>query len=432
MIMMRHFMMVSAFWACAALAPAQEPPDGEPPGGEPPRPSSCLGCHLELDGLALEAAQKSKEDVHFEHGLSCHDCHGGDPDAGHDGDLLEAHNEDKGFLGKPERLKIPQFCARCHADAVFMKQFNPQARVDQLSEYRTSNHGKRNADGDTNVAVCIDCHGVHGIRPPTDPRSWVHPTRVADTCARCHNQVDLMDSYGITASQHVGYKSSVHAEALYDKGDTSAPTCNDCHGSHGAAPPGVQSVTAVCGSCHTREATLFRETELKKGVDLDPCIKCTVCHDNHAVVAPTPEMMGVGPKSTCTSCHPPEVVAYEKIAAMSDAYEVLRKRHAEAHELLDAAESAGLEVSADQFALQGAQNEIIEARVLVHSFDQERFMEAVNKAQAIADAGVRAGEAAFEDLHGRRTGLALGLVFIAAVIAGLFLKIKEVEAAQKS
>jgi hypothetical protein len=39
-----------------------------------------------------------------------------------------------------------------------MKTFNPAIRVDQLSEYRTSMHGKRNAMGDDKTAVCIDCH----------------------------------------------------------------------------------------------------------------------------------------------------------------------------------------------------------------------------------------------------------------------------------
>ena len=32
---------------------------------------------------------------------------------------------------------------------------------------------------------------------------------------------------------------SVHGKALLEKGDLSAPTCNNCHGNHGAAPPQI-------------------------------------------------------------------------------------------------------------------------------------------------------------------------------------------------
>src|SRR5678816_1985298 len=93
---------------------------------------------------------------------------------------------------------------------------------------------------------------------------------------------ETMRPYGIRTDQFALYKTSVHARALYENGDTSAPTCNDCHGSHGAVPPGVDHVSNVCGSCHSREATMFREIEKKKHLDLEPCIQCLVCHGNHA------------------------------------------------------------------------------------------------------------------------------------------------------
>jgi hypothetical protein len=409
--------MVGAPWGGA-----EEPKPPEPTKQE----SSCISCHAQLEGAALEPT-KHVDDVHFQRGLSCHDCHGGDPAAGLDGDPSAAHDERKGWRGKPKRLQIPLFCAKCHADAAFMKRFDPHTRVDQLSEYRTSIHGKRNAAGDDRAAVCVDCHGVHGIRAVKDPRSRVHPTQVADTCARCHNDTVLMARYGLQTNQPAAYKTSVHARALYDRGDLSAPTCNDCHGSHGAAPPGVQSVAQVCGTCHTREATLFRETEKKKGLNLAPCIQCVVCHDNHAVQPPTDEMVGVGPKSTCTSCHGPDDPPYRAADKMGRSVQGLSARLAEAHEQLDRAERAGMEVSADRFALRTGQNQLVEARVLAHSFDEERFLAAVREGMGSADAGVTAAERAFAELRQRRLGLAVSLVVIAAVMAGLALKLREME-----
>ena len=72
-----------------------------------------------------------------------------------------------GFKGKIDRRQIPQLCGSCHSNPNLMRQYDPSLRTDQLAEYHTSVHGKRLAAGDTKVAVCIDCHSVHDIRPPT-------------------------------------------------------------------------------------------------------------------------------------------------------------------------------------------------------------------------------------------------------------------------
>lgn len=413
--------------AVLTLVAASRGMAGEPkPAAPPKQESGCLTCHLELDGAALEPAKHAADDIHFQTGLSCHDCHGGNPAAGLDDPSL-AHDTRKGWTGKPKRLEIPTFCARCHADAAFMKRFNPQTRVDQLSEYRSSVHGKRNAAGDERAAVCVDCHGVHGIRTVKDPRSRVHPTQVADTCARCHNDTALMGRYGIPANQPAAYKGSVHARALYDQGDLSAPTCNDCHGSHGATPPGVQSVAQVCGTCHSREATLFRETEKKKGLNLAACIQCVVCHDNHAIQTPVDEMIGVGPRSTCTSCHQPEDPAYLAADEMGRSIQGLSARLTEASHLLDRAERAGMEVSADRFALRKAQDQLVEGRVLAHSFDRDRLLAAVGEGMTAADLGVAAAQRAFAELRHRRLGLAVSLVVIVGVMIALALKLRELE-----
>jgi hypothetical protein len=337
-----------------------------------------------------------------------------------------AHDVKRGW-GKPARTKIPEFCARCHSDAVFMKRFNPHARVDQYSEYRTSVHGQKNAAGDEGVAVCVDCHGVHGIRAVGDTRSSVYPTHVAETCARCHADPAKMQPYGVPSEQYAEYKKSVHHRAVYEQGDISAPTCNDCHGSHGAVPPGVESVASVCGSCHSREATLFRETETKKKMDLSACIRCVVCHANHAVLPPNDEMLGVGKESTCTGCHAPGEPGYVAAEKMAQTVVRLQNRITEATELLNIAERKGMEVSEDRFALQGAQDGLVESRVLAHGFDLERFLAAANAGIAAADAGVAAGRKAFAELRFRRLGLSLSLLVILAVIVGLTLKVREIE-----
>lgn len=280
--------------------------------------TSCVSCHKEAVYQTF-----LKTDVHAQIGLSCHDCHGGNPDPKL-ADDPSAMDSSTGFRGKPERAQIPDFCGRCHSSAAFMKRFNPAARVDQVQEYWSSRHGQRLKEGDARVATCVDCHSSHGIRRRTQPDSPVHPTKVAETCSHCHSDAKRMAP--LPVDQYARWRVSVHAKAMFDKGDLTAPTCNDCHGNHGATPPGVESVSFVCGQCHAREAELFRasrkhelwtqHSELMSGSECSAChdgrraalqlthfSECVTCHENHGVVRPTVAMLGVLPDTPCAFCH---------------------------------------------------------------------------------------------------------------------------------
>ena len=219
-----------------------------------------------------------------------------------------------------------------------MKRFRPAARVDQEQEYWTSQHGAGLSQGDENVATCISCHGVHGILRPGDPHSLVYPTQVAGTCGTCHADAALMSGYvtgtgqPLPIDQYARWRESVHAESLLVREDLSAPTCNDCHGNHGARPPGLDSVTFVCGQCHGREADLFRASAKRVGfeehndylIDIgdDGCAfchelpepqaaiadihsfgECASCHGNHGVVRPTLAFLSPLPDTPCAFCH---------------------------------------------------------------------------------------------------------------------------------
>jgi hypothetical protein len=171
-----------------------------------------------------------------------------------------------------------------------MKRYNPQLRVDQYTEYRTSVHGKLNAAGDSKPATCVDCHGVHGIRPVSHPSAPTFAQNVPKTCAHCHADSTFMAAYKIPTNQYADYQRSVHASALLEGGDLSAPACNDCHGNHGATPPEVRSVIHVCGQCHAREAGLYQSSMKKALFERLKVPECIVCHSNHRILHPTPEL----------------------------------------------------------------------------------------------------------------------------------------------
>jgi len=261
---------------------------------EPDRPSSCITCHAELDDGEMGLLHWWSRDVHGEVGLGCEDCHGGDPSPDAAEDPEAAMDPARGFKGTPDRFELPGFCGTCHADAQYMRQYNPQTRVDQLVEYRTSVHGMLNARGDPIPAVCVDCHGAHGIRRSDSPDSPVYAANVPKMCAACHQDATLMEPYEIPIDQYQLYLGSVHGSALLERGDMAAPACNDCHGNHGATPPGVQSIANVCGQCHGREANLFRDSFKKELFDAMDMGECAVCHDNHLIVHPTSESFRSG------------------------------------------------------------------------------------------------------------------------------------------
>jgi hypothetical protein len=70
---------------------------------------------------------------------------------------------------------------------------------------------------------------------------------------------------------------------------------------------------------------------------------------------------------------------------------------------------------------------VVEARVLAHSFDRERFLAVTAEGLAVSEEGASAGRRAFRELGQRRLGLAVSLVVIFAVIVGLVLKVRRLE-----
>lgn len=392
--------------------------------------SSCIECHLRLDDPRLSAPAKAFDnDIHHARGLSCNDCHGGDPNA----DTKEsAKDPRKGYLGKPKTLDIPAYCGKCHSDASLMKKFNPSLRVDQEREYYTSVHGKLLKAGETRAATCISCHSVHGIRAISDPLSTVYPSNVAETCAKCHANADYMRGLGIPSDQYAKYKTSVHAQALYGKQDLSAPTCNDCHGNHGAAPPGIASVANVCGQCHARQAELFQTSPHKAAFDQKGLGECITCHSNHAINKPSDQLIGTTQGALCINCHTSGDKGFVAAGQMRSRIEELIASLGKSNEILNRAERAGMEVSKPKFELKGAIDALTHARVLIHSSSTSEVDMVIAPGLEVSAKGYEAGIGALAERRFRREGLAVSLVFILFLAGLVYLKLRQIEARQEA
>ena len=386
---------------------------------------SCVVCHGAFgQGPLGDPVRLYPEDVHAEEGFGCVACHGGDATI----EGMDAMDPAKGYIGAPTPTDVPQVCGRCHSNAQFMRQFNPSLRVDQVAEYRTSVHGQRLFElGDTSVATCVSCHPAHAIKPPSDPNSSVHPLNVPETCAACHADPEHMASYAVPTDQLEQYRQSVHWEVLSVEGDLSAPTCNDCHGNHGAAPPGVAWVGNVCGQCHSVMADLFAGSFHSQIFNLLGTPGCATCHSNHAIKRAGDELLGAEPPAACAACHTPTSSGGQVASTMRALIDSLDTRLENADSVLAAAENAGMEVSSAQFSLNEAQSSLVQARTAVHSFSVDSVSERVNAGLEVAGQAYGRGLEALDELQFRRMGLAVSVGIIMLLIVGLVFKIRQIE-----
>jgi len=390
-----------------------------------PQSETCAACHLAMGVEKLtKPAELYKADIHAAKGFGCVACHGGDGTIGG----MEAMDRKKGYIGKPTPAQVVEVCGRCHSDANFMRQYNPSLRVDQVAEYYTSVHGRRlREQKDEKVATCASCHKPHSIRPANDARSTVYPTRVADTCGACHANKEYMAPYKIPTDQLEKYKKSVHWQMMTTKGDLSAPTCNDCHGNHGAAPPGVSSVVNVCGQCHVVNAELFNKSVHSKIFVQMGIPGCATCHSNHEIRETSDAMLSMGDKGVCATCHTPTSTGATLAVSMLASIDRLKSGYEKAYMLLNNAEHSGMEVSQPLFELNEAKTALIKARAAIHGFDKSILDKEVEPGLKVVEKSQARGVKALEELQFRRKGLAVSAVIIFALVVGLIFKIRQME-----
>jgi predicted CXXCH cytochrome family protein len=236
-----------------------------------------------------------------------------------------------------------------------------------------------------------------------------------------------MASYDIPQDQLSDYRLSVHWKAMDEDGDLSAPTCNDCHGNHGAAPPEVEWIGNVCGQCHTAQQELFEGSSHPAAFMQLGKPGCAGCHDNHAIHQTSDAMLGPGRESVCAECHDADEPEGKAAADMREMIGRLELERSRSDSLLERAEEAGLEVSQARFELEDATNAIVRARAGTHSASVDSVKARVDEGLQITSNAWQRGKGAFRDLRIRRIGLAVSSVIIVILIAGIIMKIHQVE-----
>lgn len=140
-------------------------------------PETCGKCHRGIqndyeEGIHGQLATRGETDAPV-----CTDCHG-----------------EHGILSPDDPLspvsgsKVAEMtCSPCHESAVLNEKYG--IRTGRLTTFIDSYHGLKSKAGDTHVANCASCHGVHRILPSSDPTSTVHPSNLSSTCGECHPNI---------------------------------------------------------------------------------------------------------------------------------------------------------------------------------------------------------------------------------------------------
>jgi predicted CXXCH cytochrome family protein len=384
---------------------------------------SCVACHALLPEQLGAPVAGMKQDVHTQYGFSCADCHGGDPS---DMDLA-AMTPERGFRGKPTPGDVPNLCGRCHSDAEFMRRYNPALPTNQRERYWTSVHGKRLAAGDTKVAICTSCHGVHGIKAGRQADSPVYRANVPSTCGQCHSKPDYMAGYDIPTDQEERYRRSVHGELLLRKRDLSAPTCTTCHDNHGASPPGLTSIAEVCGQCHVNNSTFFIASPHKPAFDQLQLPECVTCHSNHEVRRTSDAMLGVTDGALCSQCHASDSKGYAAAREMRQTIDHLKEAMQTADSTLHHAEELGMEVGDARYEFHNASAMLIQARTSIHRFSAPYVKEVAAPGLELAQRTERSAAAAAAEAQARRRNLLAPMAILAVLMILLAVKLRRLE-----
>ena len=296
-----------------SATPAEAAPSSQ---GDQPTNEDCLACHQQ-EGMTAQIGGEPlpitidpglfEASVHGTENVNCVDCHTnitGFP-----------HPEVTAASPRDFKLELYPTCQNCHAD--------------QYQQTLDSVHQDEIAAGNTNAAVCSDCHNPHTQQRITDQSTGQllaeARVEVPLTCAQCHSTI------------YDTYQTSVHGQALA-AGDENVPTCTDCHGVHDIQSPATNSfrnsIPSLCADCHTNE-NMMAEYDLHTNV-LDTYVAdfhgttvkmfeenfpdqptnkpvCTDCHGVHDILRVDDPVAGIQFKEKllvkCQQCHPDATTA---------------------------------------------------------------------------------------------------------------------------
>jgi hypothetical protein len=184
---------------------------------------------------------------------------------------------------------------------------------------------------------CLSCHGQKDMRGYVDKAAFEQSVHGRLDCIKCHLDVSghphrkvlkvncgschFLGREGAPKEKAQEYKLSVHGRALA-AGNTVAPNCQTCHGSHYIYPSSDSrsktsrdKIPVLCSSCHPAEFDVYsrsmhgKEFLQKKNLSAANCFDC---HLEHHIPKTTEEQWKLALIQKCGVCHAEEMNTYRK------------------------------------------------------------------------------------------------------------------------
>jgi len=162
------------------------------------------------------------------------------------------------------KLSLAEKCGTCHEY--------------QYKLHQSGIHGEQLAKGNPDVATCVDCHSPtqnpHSVIRVLEYNAPAYKKNIAQTCASCHDNEELMADYGIVEKVYESYMRSFHEKAIqlgtYEATQLDKATCTNCHGVHdiksakdpGSPVVGVANLASTCEQCHPGAGVEFAKSFL--------------------------------------------------------------------------------------------------------------------------------------------------------------------------
>jgi cytochrome b subunit of formate dehydrogenase len=136
--------------------------------------TTCGKCHAEVS----EHYRGSVHGVALKNGVNsapgCTDCHG-------EHNILK-HTDPSSPVAKAN--VSAQVCTPCHGSVKLTQKFG--LATNRFQSFADSYHGLAGQAGSIEVANCASCHGVHDIKPSSDPSSRIAKGNLVKMCGTCH------------------------------------------------------------------------------------------------------------------------------------------------------------------------------------------------------------------------------------------------------
>lgn len=277
----------------------------------------CTSCHKSHDILPHE---DSRSAIHQRNiATTCMQCHS---------QIEKVHVkviEGKLWEEKPHQLPI---CVDCHQPHIVRRVFYTESFPD---------------------SQCLSCHGDPDFQVEKDGEQvslYVDADEIAgsahggNACFKCHTNVSRsktpvcigsgpVDCAMCHTEQVEEFTASEHGRRVAE-GDSTAPNCADCHGSHGtlfkedqASPTFTRNIPVLCGQCHSdgqKAAAGYEGTEhqivsnytmsihgkglLESGLMVTAtCVSCHTAHSEKPITDSTSTVFPSNIAATCAQCH---------------------------------------------------------------------------------------------------------------------------------